>query len=337
LNQKEDNHPETRAKVTPFSEISDVSLGVLDPVLEKDVKYKFKFVIHLKKSLITCYARTKHEMYLWCRIICRIIDINNGASEPFTGHSQAFNWFLKRTKNTSGGVKDKSLLRPSITYRSNDLDFNYNCVEGTLYKKINNVKVYHSSTWHTKYFKIHFKENNIKIFENADSKDYKTEINLKMVKDVTIEIEEQKENHKKRSSSFLGRLFSGSNNEEGSCPWLYEFKLITNDKTFTLRCANKDDRAHWFRIFRIILEMNAEQVSPSFFNPFDFEAKQKEITRAQAKEKQQQKQEKAPAKKSEVIYTSTNLSVYSTTVRGLIKLEGKSEGPNNSYMLTLDI
>jgi hypothetical protein len=46
-----------------------------------------------------------------------------------------------------------------------------------------------------------------------------------------------------------------------------------SEKTYTLRCANKDDRAHWFRIFRIILEMNEENVNPNFFNPFDFEAK----------------------------------------------------------------
>jgi hypothetical protein len=211
-------------------DITDVNLAALDPVLEKDVKFKFKFFIHLKTTFITCYARTKHEMHLWCRIICRIVDINNGAREPFSGYSQALDLFLKRIKNIVGGVQDavQPKRKVDISYRSNDIDFNYNGVEGRMYKKIDSVKVYHSSTWHTKYFRINFQENKLKIYDNEHSVTPKAEISLKMVRNVIIDQEEQKDDQKKRSSSFLGRLFSGTNKEEDSCPWLYEFKLITN-------------------------------------------------------------------------------------------------------------
>ena len=81
---------------------------------------------------------------------------------------------------------------------------------------------------------------------------------------------------KKRSNSFLGRLFSKDDNKD-SCAWLYEFSIEMAKRTYEFRSATKEDRAHWVRIFQIIVEMNKEHVTTNFMNPFDFDQKRKEI------------------------------------------------------------
>ena len=61
----------------------------------------------------------------------------------------------------------------------------------------------------------------------------------------------------RRSTSFLNRIFKVKAKETGSqCPWLFEFQLGTNDRSYTFRCANREDRSHWVRIFEIIISMN---------------------------------------------------------------------------------
>jgi len=75
---------------------------------------------------------------------------------------------------------------------------------------------------------------------------------------------------KTRSSSFLGRLFSKEKTDY-SCPWLYEFTLEMAARKFEFRCATKEDRAHWIKVFQIIVDMNQEHVTTNFMNPFDFD------------------------------------------------------------------
>jgi hypothetical protein len=56
-----------------------------------------------------------------------------------------------------------------------------------MYKKIEKVKVYHSSTWHTKYFRINFQGNKLLIYSNENSVASNAEISLKMVRNVIID------------------------------------------------------------------------------------------------------------------------------------------------------
>lgn len=53
---------------------------------------------------------------------------------------------------------------------------------------------------------------------------------------------------KKRSNSLLGRIFS-LKEQKDSCPWLYEFKIEMAARNLEFRCPNKEDRAHWVKIF----------------------------------------------------------------------------------------
>ena len=83
---------------------------------------------------------------------------------------------------------------------------------------------------------------------------------------------------RRSSSSMLGRLF-GSNaggvygsTSRDSCPWQYEFSFETNERVYTLRCATRDDRYNWVRIFRLIVSMNERRLCTDAMNPFDFEA-----------------------------------------------------------------
>ena len=56
-----------------------------------------------------------------------------------------------------------------VSYRSAKLLFNHSGVKGTVFKRIENVKVYHSSQWHTKFFSINFRENALEVFETEST------------------------------------------------------------------------------------------------------------------------------------------------------------------------
>jgi len=59
--------------------------------------------------------------------------------------------------------------KPDVEYSSSQMDFNYFGVQGTLYKRINNVKVYHGESFHAKFFQISFSDNLLKVFDSNTS------------------------------------------------------------------------------------------------------------------------------------------------------------------------
>lgn len=46
------------------------------------------------------------------------------------------------------------------------MDFTYSGCEGLMYKRIEDLKVYHSSGWNKKYFKIVFEDSILQIFDS---------------------------------------------------------------------------------------------------------------------------------------------------------------------------
>ena len=41
-------------------------------------------------------------------------------------------------------------------YKSANMDFSYQGVQGLLYKRIEDIKVYHAKGWHKKFFRVNF-------------------------------------------------------------------------------------------------------------------------------------------------------------------------------------
>jgi len=119
------------------------------------------------------YARTAKERMLWLRVFCRVIDVNNGMSHPFNSYSPEFKKCKELAKkgiekigkaatdfHNNGKLPQNRLSTaqnlPALTYKSPHLDFNYFCVQGCLFKKIENVKIYHESSFHKKYYRVNF-------------------------------------------------------------------------------------------------------------------------------------------------------------------------------------
>jgi len=81
----------------------------------------------------------------------------------------------------------------------------------------------------------------------------------------------------------MGRIFGTHDYEKNgnfmklqdSCKWQFEFQLKTNERSFVLRCANRQDRDHWVRVFNLIVSMNAKRLTSDKLNPFTFEAQEK--------------------------------------------------------------
>ena len=84
---------------------------------------------------------------------------------------------------------------------------------------------------------------------------------------------------RRSSSTAIGRFFGGKKDDDESgidtCPWLYEFKLGTDHREYTLRCVTRDDLKHWIHIYQLIIEMNEQGINIADYNPFDYEAKHK--------------------------------------------------------------
>jgi hypothetical protein len=54
----------------------------------------------------------------------------------------------------------------NVDYQSKNMDFSYQTVSGLLYKRIEDMKVYHTSGWHQKFFKINFIDTALQIFDS---------------------------------------------------------------------------------------------------------------------------------------------------------------------------
>jgi hypothetical protein len=119
------------------------------------------------------FAKNKKESELWQRIICRIVDINNGEKEPFrAGYSLAWETLqaMKHVEDEQNRVASKSRSSLKDTeYKSNNMDFSYKGVQGLLYKRIEDIKVYHTQGWHMKFFRINFLDTAIQIFESESA------------------------------------------------------------------------------------------------------------------------------------------------------------------------
>lgn len=63
-----------------------------------EAKYHYKFRIVLKNSYKDLYARSEKERKVWIRTFCRVLDVNNGMTGPFTGFSPAYNKVKERYK-----------------------------------------------------------------------------------------------------------------------------------------------------------------------------------------------------------------------------------------------
>lgn len=51
----------------------------------------------------------------------------------------------------------------------------------------------------------------------------------------------------------MDRIFKGPTSK---CPWLFQFNLITTERTYELYAPNRTDRDYWLRIFNIIIQIN---------------------------------------------------------------------------------
>ena len=154
------------------------------------------------------------------------------------------------------------------------MDFNYFGVKGHLFKKIENKKIYHNDDFHKKFYEINFFETKLKICnENLKPKD---EIFLRDIKEVRIDFEDEADKNekivkRKRSNSLMNKIFGTDDEKKAKCTWLYEFILVTVDRTYVFRAPSREIRQYWHRIFSIIVEMNKEVVATNFMNPFDFD------------------------------------------------------------------
>ena len=106
------------------------------------------------------------------------MDVNNGMTGPFTGFSPAYNkvkeqykYSLLRAAKMSKGIATQRRMGnfdfDSIyKHVSDQLDFQYDSVQGFLYKRIENEKIYHSSAFHKKFYRISFPESQLLVFDD---------------------------------------------------------------------------------------------------------------------------------------------------------------------------
>lgn len=154
IQMRVDHHPSSKERLIEFKEVVQVKYAILDPIKDREVPHKFKFILYIKSRLFECYVRTDSERDLWIQAICRIIDSSSGKRLKWNDPQLTFEKVKKAREQAN--VRQKNLDPYKIAHRSAKMDFNYSGVQGTLYKKIQNVKIYHSSQWHTKYFIVNF-------------------------------------------------------------------------------------------------------------------------------------------------------------------------------------
>ena len=58
-----------------------------------------------------------------------------------------------------------------VDYNSATMDFSYNGCQGLMYKRIEDIKIYHSSGWHKKYFKIIYDDSILQVFDSKNNLD----------------------------------------------------------------------------------------------------------------------------------------------------------------------
>ena len=100
ITSRADFHPESKVKTIPFRQIAAVAYDDKKQVRgNKDCPFSFKFTLIQMQSKTDLFAKSLKECELWQRIICRIVDLNNGKQEPFkNAYSPAYENLLLRHK-----------------------------------------------------------------------------------------------------------------------------------------------------------------------------------------------------------------------------------------------
>jgi hypothetical protein len=121
-----------------------------------------------------------------------------------------------------------------VAFKSPNMLFEYFGVQGTLYKRIEDLKIYHTGGgFSKKYFQLSFSKGQLQIYKEDDKNlnNPKDKINFEDLLKVQIESENEAINardapQRSRSTSILSKFF-GQKVANYSCPWLYEFQILT--------------------------------------------------------------------------------------------------------------
>ncbi len=73
-----------------------------------------------------------------------------------------------------------------MTYKTPHLDFEYFGVQGKMYKRIENVKVYHKTAFHARHFRIDFQKEKLHIYKENTDKAPKQTVDLIDLREVAI-------------------------------------------------------------------------------------------------------------------------------------------------------
>lgn len=134
-------------------------------------------------------------------------------------------------------------------------------------KQIENVKWYHTSNFHQKHFTINFTGSTLQIRDKETDNEFKF-INLCVIRSCNVIEREFETDYPGKRSQSVTTKSKGS-----KCPWLFEFRLETTDRSFNLFAPTRLDRDHWVKIFSILVDMNKASVSTKEINPFEFDSK----------------------------------------------------------------
>ena len=145
-------------------------------------------------------------------------------------------------------------------------------------KRIENRKIYHNSNFHKRFFDIKFERELILIRCNADDDDVHKKIMLKSIVGCNVHNEGEVYNSNSsrnlpRSRSLLTRL--GRKGDDEVCQWNYNFVLETIERNMELYAPTRKDRDNWVRMFKLIIDMNKQQIGTSTMSPFVYEMQRK--------------------------------------------------------------
>lgn len=146
-------HPDVKIKRQPFGNIVEVDFED-NSESEQNLKYRYKFSVTMVNGKTNYFARTSRERELWVETLCKIIDLNNGhyiGERESPSYDQVKQKQEKRPNNFKKSERTQlhsMRNKPEVEYSSSHMDFNYFGVQGTLYKRINNLKVFHDANFH---------------------------------------------------------------------------------------------------------------------------------------------------------------------------------------------
>lgn len=164
----------SKNNVIPFIDIMKVEFDNCED--EERVQFRHKFNLYTREFNFEMYVKTNKEREMWIEAFSRTIENKHKLNATYWA---AESQYYKETKQDWDLKKDKVKtirLHRSIEvnvdgmeeFKSSNLFFNCNQLEGCVMKKITNKKVYHSKPFHKKYFQIIFSSGNIAIFNKKE-------------------------------------------------------------------------------------------------------------------------------------------------------------------------